>query len=357
MAADAAQFGAKRSPLAPVETSLRDKQSCPVELRLRNTEGPLVGLAVELRAMHQVDERSWRSRQQQDHRSDAQGQVSAALDCGARLSLFASGWMWRNPPESLLIEQGMAPIDVLLIPELTVRLFVHGGDGPAPEDPRFHRPGDEQGQSIPYGGLFIEGVSRSQVVGEIRSANLPPRAWRPARSDQVEDISPGLMEAVVVLGDIRHSWVELADSLESEVEGVVCIADGKRAGACRRVQGMWRCPCGPPASVALYGPRWQIAVVRPLLGAELRVEKLPPSEELCLGFPALRPGDHRLVAQPAGVSGGLLLGGLPVTVTPGRDLCLRLPRDEAVELRLEGPAAGTWTLTSQGQGRLDLSTP
>jgi hypothetical protein len=262
--------------------------------------------------------------------------------------------MWSNQPARLILRDGMAPLKVIMVPELTVRLFVHGGKGPAAEDVRFHRPGDEIGQPVPREGLVIPGLRMSEVAGEIRSANLPTRQWRPFRSDELEQIRPGMQEAVVVVGDIPSTWLELGAGIKDDVEGVFCLGDGKRGKKCLLHQGVWRCPCPPGASLGLYGPRWDVGVVRSTESADLLLQTLPEGEPLCLRFPEVRAPGSSVAAQPAGIAGGLLLGGLPRPVQPGEELCFKLPRGEPVDLLLRGPVTGSWTVTAAGQGSAEL---
>ena len=306
--------------------------------------------------MQQTDERSWRAVETQVLTSDAAGEVHTQFPCDLRLSLHSPGWMWANQPNRVVVREGMGPIQVQLLPELTVRLFVHGGDGPKAQNVRFHRPGDEVGQPVPHQGLMLYGLQMSEVAGEIRSSNLPTRSWRPARSDQLADVQPGLVEAVVIVGAIQKSWLQISRGAAEGIEGVLCVADGVRGKQCKFYQGVWRCPCGPPASLGLYGSRWAVGLIRPLQGADMQLDSLPEVENLCLALPQVKQPGATLIVQPRGVDGGLLLGGLPYPVVPDQELCLRLPRGEDVDLTLRGTATGSWTVNSRGQGRMDLSS-
>ncbi len=78
---------------------------------------------------------------------------------------------------------------------------------------------------------------------------------------------------------------------------------------------------------------------------------------MCLAFPDVTAAGVRLTVQPAGVSGGLLLGGLPRPLAAGSEVCLKLARGEAVDLQLVGSAGGPWSVTPDGQGRLELPPP
>jgi hypothetical protein len=89
----------------------------------------------------------------------------------------------------------------------------------------------------------------------------------------------------------------------------------------------------------------------------LKLEKLPEAESLCLSLPQVEEAGAHLAAQPRGVAGGLLLGGLPRAVVPGKEVCLSLPRGEDVDLSLSGTATGSWTVRAQGQGRQELPSP
>jgi hypothetical protein len=307
--------------------------------------------------MKQIDERSWRAIWTSQELSSDLGVVSTSFPCDMRLSLSSSGWVWANQPERVVVREGMEPLQIQLRPALTVRLFVHGGDGPKAEGVRFHLPGDEVGQPVPQEGLLIPGLRMSEVAGEIRSSNLPTRSWRPARSDEVEILRPGLVDAVVILGDMQRSWLELGQDLDELVEGVLCVSQGERGQKCKFYQGVWRCPCGPPASLGLYGRSWDVGLVRPLVSPDLKLEQLPEAESLCVSLPQIQEVGARLSAQPHGVAGGLLLGGLPRAVVPGKDVCLRLPRGEDVDLSLGGTATGAWTVRAEGQGHQELSSP
>jgi hypothetical protein len=330
---------------------------CSVQLRVASSDGPMAGQQLELLAMQQVDERAWSAIAKLSVTTDTEGFAQALLPCDTRLSLRSSGWMWANQPDRLVLRESMAPIEIVLLPELTLRLFVHGGKGPAAQDVRFHRKGDEVGQPVPREGLVIPGLRMSEVAGEIRSANLPPRQWRPSRSDEIEQISPGMHEAVVIVGDIRQSWLELSPDLRGAIDGALCIVDGQRGDRCIFHQGVWRCPCPPGASIGLYGSRWDVAVVRRLDGPDLLLETLPEAEQLCLRFPEVRAAGAMVITQPAGVSGGLLLGGLPRPLAPGGEVCLRLARGEATDVGLQGSASGTWTVVSEGQASVELHLP
>ena len=343
----------------PVEPAAPGEQfpKCSVQLRVASSDGPMAAQQLEVLAMQQVDERAWSAIAKQSLTTDAEGSAQALLPCDTRLSLRSSGWMWANQPDRLVLREGMAPIDIVLVPELTLRLFVHGGKGPAPQAVRFHRPGDEVGQPVPREGLVIPGLRMSEVAGEIRSANLPPRQWRPSRSHELEQISPGMHEAVVIIGDIQQSWLQLSPALRGAVEGAICIVDGQRSERCISHQGVWRCPCAPGASLGLYGPRWDVAVVRRLDSPDLRLETLPDGEQMCLRFPGVSAAGATVVTQPAGVSGGLLLGGLPRPLAVGGEVCLSLPRGEAIDVGLQGSASGSWTLVGEGQASVELHSP
>ncbi len=330
---------------------------CQLELVLHGADAVLAGHPVEIRAMKQVDERSWRAVRTSQELSSDLGVVSMSFPCDMRLSLRSSGWVWANQPERVVVREGMVPMHIQLRPELTVRLFVHGGGGPKAEGVRFHLPGDDVGQPVPPEGLLIPGLRMSEVAGEIRSSNLPTRSWRPARSDELEILRPGLVDAVVIIGDMQRSWLELGKDLDELVEGVLCVSQGERGQKCKFYQGVWRCPCGPPASLGLYGRRWDVGLLRPLVSPDLKLEQLPEVESLCLSLPQVEEVGARLAAQPGGVAGGLLLGGLPRAVVPGKEVCLRLPSGEDVDLSLTGTATGAWTVRAEGQGRQELSSP
>ncbi len=346
--------GAPTVALVPEPALAASLQQCPLRLLLKGPKAPLASHPVSIRAMKQMNERSWRALWTKEVMSDERGEVSVQFPCDMRLSLSSSGWMWANQPDRVVVRRGMEPLRVQLLPELTVRLYVHGGDGPKPKNVRFHRPGDEIGEPVPHQGLMIEGLRMSEVAGEIRSSNLPPRSWRPARSDQLEQLQPGLLDAVVVLGDIQRSWLQLTDELNAQVEGVLCLEDGKRGSKCTFYQGVWRCPCGPPATLGIYGKGWDVGFTRPLPGPDLLLDSLPKSETLCFALPQVKEAGARLVAQPKGVDGGLLLGGMPKAVLPGKETCFRLPQGEWIELSLSGASRGSWTLRSEGQGTQEL---
>ncbi len=156
---------------------------------------------------------------------------------------------------------------------------------------------------------------------------------------------------------MQRGWVELGKDLVEMVEGVLCVSQGERGQKCKFYQGVWRCPCGPPASLGLYGRRWDVGLLRPLVSPDLKLEQLPEVESLCLSLPQVEEVGARLAAQPGGVAGGLLLGGLPRAVVPGKEVCLRLPSGEDVDLSLTGTATGAWTVRAEGQGRQELSSP
>ena len=331
--------------------------SCPVQLQVTGHSGPLAGLSIDLRAMKQVDERVWKAIASTTVLTAADGSVGTQLPCGTALSLSSSGWMWANQRDKVLVHESMQPVQVELLPELTVRLFVHGGKGPKVKDARFHAPGDELGQPVPHEGLIIPGVRMTEVAGEIRSANLPSRLWWPQRSEELEQVRPGMFDAVVVLGDIQQIWMQLNPALARALEGALCVVDGQRRERCTYYQGLWRCPCPPGSSLGLYGPRWDVGIVRKLDGPDLLLDTLPEAESLCLAFPGVSAAGVSLNAQPAGVSGGLLLGGMPRPLTAGSEVCLKLAHGEAVDLQLAGSAGGPWWVTPDGLGRLELPPP
>jgi hypothetical protein len=343
------------SPLASPAPA-KQYEMCPLRVVLRGTDGVLASHSLEIRAMEQSDERSWRAVEIQQLLSNERGEINADFPCGLRLSLHSSGWMWASQPDRVVVGPDMKPLEVRLLPELSVRLYVHGGEGPEAKDVRFHRSGDEVGQPVPREGLLIPGLRMSEVAGEIRSSNLPSRSWRPARSDEIETVQPGLVEAVVIMGDIQRSWLQLDDALDEAVEGALCISEGTRGKSCKLYQGVWRCPCGPPASLGLYGPRWDVGLIRPLTGPDMQISSLPDGETLCLDLPQVKVKGASLLAQPSGIEGGVLLGGLPRQIVPGRAVCLKLPHGEAIDVTLRGSSTGLWTLRSEGQGTLELSS-
>ena len=226
---------------------------CSLRGQLVGPEGVLDRLEVEMSSSVPTSDRTWTGVASATATSGVDGRFGFEVPCGARVDLSVDGWSWINAPNTWLAEAEMPEMRVALAPEISVRLFVQGGNGPRPEGVQFLRPGDTVGVPVPYEGLALIGIGLHRLAGEIRSADLPSRPWRLVRSDDLEELGPGHYEAVVILGRVPTCWVGMAPKDFVEVGGVHCIVDDGRGDACRRTQGIWRCDCPVGSSVGIHG--------------------------------------------------------------------------------------------------------
>lgn len=323
-------FAACSAPPEPPPdlSSVTPPPRCPVLGVVQHHDGgPMAGVTISGSASEEVDET--RARQVDSGRtiSAADGSFALELTCGARVRLEFDGWIWAIHPADLIAEPAPAPLEIRLLPAREVRLWVTDGAAQRLEGARLVPPGGGEGQPIPFEGLRLEGIPYGRVIGTIEADSQPSRTWRMNRSDELEEVGPMHFEATVRLGEDAPLWIEVPDLDADEIVGAWCVQDGQRGERCKLRDGGWHCPCSEQR-VALAAQRWDVAVVRDVVGRDLEFEQLPAAVAQCLTV----PGGERLRIHPAGVDDVALLGKRG----PAEGFCLRLPRAEAVEVVVEG---------------------
>jgi len=319
-------------------------------------QGVLDGLEVSLALSSRLDEQKWAGVGSRSVLAGDEGRFVVEVPCGTRLDLSVDAWQWANAPTVWMAEPDMPAVRVALVPEVTVRLFVHSGeDRDRPKNVRFFRTGDATGVPVPYAGVELMGLSLRRLAGQIRADDLPPRDWYLARSDDLEEVAPGRYEAVVVVGDVPTCWLSMSARDFQDVAGVQCLADSGRGLACRRMQGVWRCDCPVGSSVGIHAERFDVGFVRLFRAPDLALPKLPEAVETCLEFETVSAPGSVASFLPAGREGGLLVSGMPRPVRPGEPLCLRLPRGEGLDVLLDEGRSGRWSITPSGARDVSLS--
>lgn len=331
---------------SPAGSDAPEIRRCPVRGTVQHHEhGPLEGVLVSGSASEAVTESHLREVDSHGARTDENGRFDLRLKCGAVVRLEFEGWIWASHPAELIAEARPAPLEITLLPERTVRLWVAGDPGEPVQNARFLPADGGPAVPVPFEGLHLEGIPYGRVAGTIEVDGRPARTWRLSRSDTLDEIGPMVFEATVHMGDGAPLWIELAAREVREVVGAWCVQEGVRGQRCKLRDGGFHCPC-VEQRVAVATERWDVGVVRDVSGGDVEFEALPEAVEQCLAV----AGAERVRVHPAGVDDVALLGKRG----PGERFCLRLPRGEAVTVVPEGEVAASIAHVAEQPGDVVL---
>jgi hypothetical protein len=332
----------------PVATA---EPTCPfVGFALNEQDVPLSGLRVTCRATKRVDERRWQGSGEETQQAGPDGRFECKVDCGSSLGLDFDGWTWPIEPDHLMVEQGMAPMTLHLIPDRKVLLRLESSPGRRIEGTFARRasPGLPAATlPVPVSGLQIDGVSWGRVEGDLMVEGAAPRPWVLARSHELAEVAPNRFEAVVEMGPEAPVWLVTPPSVLRQIQGVWCVSDVGRGGPCKRQRGAWLCSCKGAPALVLTSDLWSAAMLLRVEGAQVALSELPAATQQC--FSSSSPTTYQVL--PPGLSVDPLVA-VDIALSESQPkICLELPAGENFELT--GPTGSHSFVVGGG----DISLP
>lgn len=301
-----------------------------VGFALNEASEPLAGLSVRGRGMVRVDERRWQGATEETLEVAADGRFEFEVPCGCDLSLSFQDWSWPVEPGHLFIEPGMEPRTIYLVPEREAMLRLVSTPGSRLEGQLTR--GDGRGTlKIPTSGLQIDGISWGRSEGILSAEGFPDREWRLNRSDELHEVAPDRFEAVVEMGPTAPFWVGFDKVDHRKIEGVWCVAGGKRAAACKLQRGAWACRCEGGRQAAIAAGHWDSVILREASGHDLLLPPLPAAVRQCFDV------DSSVSARVGAVgleADSIVSVPVPRSAAGSEDQpCLDLPAGETFELQ------------------------
>jgi hypothetical protein len=310
---------------------------------------PLSGLRITGRSMQRVDERRWRGADEKTIEAGPAGEFEFSAVCGSALSLDFDGWNWPREPDRLMVEEGIGPIAIHLVPErmALLRLESSPGKRTVGSFSRLASPGVPAATlQVPTSGLQIEGIPWGRLAGELNAEGEAPRPWILSRSHGLHEVAPDRFEAVIEMGPEAPLWFTTPSSVLRQIEGVWCVASAGQRKACKRVRGAWLCHCGEGRALALTSTLWDTALLRTVdNGQSLHMLELPEAVKQC--FTVSADTDFQIVAE--GLPADPLVAIPGIVSASGAGSCYSLPRGETLDILTE---RGRRSFLADGQKRV-----